>query len=163
MTLLLLIAAAFAAGAINSVAGGGSFLTFPSLIFSGVSPVMANASSTVALVPGTVASILAYRADVQKLDEKYLKLWLVVSLLGGRVAVADYVRQNVPANCALAAAVCHAIVYVRQSGERGAGRPAARQPVVDAGAAVSDCVVRRLFRRRDRHHVPGGAAAVWND
>lgn len=83
MTILLLIAAAFAAGAINSVAGGGSFLTFPSLIFSGVTPVMANASSTVALVPGTVASILAYRDDVQKLNEKYLKLWLIVSLIGG--------------------------------------------------------------------------------
>jgi len=83
MALLLLIAAAFAAGAINSVAGGGSFLTFPSLIFSGVAPVVANASSTVALVPGTVASILAYRGDVQKLNEKYLKLWLVVSLIGG--------------------------------------------------------------------------------
>jgi uncharacterized membrane protein YfcA len=83
MTFLLLIAAAFAAGAINSVAGGGSFLTFPSLIFSGVTPVMANASSTVALVPGTVASILAYQGDVRNLNEKYLKLWLVVSLVGG--------------------------------------------------------------------------------
>ncbi len=83
MTILLLIAAAFAAGAINSVAGGGSFLTFPSLIFSGVTPVMANASSTVALVPGTVASIMAYRGDVARLDEKYLKWWLVVSLIGG--------------------------------------------------------------------------------
>jgi uncharacterized membrane protein YfcA len=83
MTVFLLIAAAFAAGAINSVAGGGSFLTFPSLIFSGVTPVMANASSTVALVPGTVASILAYQGDVRKLKEKHLKLWLAVSLLGG--------------------------------------------------------------------------------
>jgi uncharacterized membrane protein YfcA len=85
MTLLLLIAAAFAAGAINSVAGGGSFLTFPSLIFSGVAPVVANASSTVALVPGTVASMLAYRGDVQKLGETRLRIWLVVSLLGGAV------------------------------------------------------------------------------
>jgi len=82
-TLLLLIVAAFAAGAINSVAGGGSFLTFPSLVFSGVSPVMANASNTVALVPGTMASVFAYRNDVQKLGEKNLKLWFVVSLLGG--------------------------------------------------------------------------------
>ncbi len=83
ITFLVLIAAAFAAGAINSVAGGGSFLTFPSLVFSGVTPVMANASSTVALVPGTLASVFAYREDVQKTGEKNLKLWLVVSLLGG--------------------------------------------------------------------------------
>jgi len=88
MTFLLLIAAAFAAGAINSVAGGGSFLTFPSLVFSGVAPVIANASNTVALVPGTMASIWAYRADVQKLDEKHLKLWLAVSLVGGAVGAA---------------------------------------------------------------------------
>jgi uncharacterized protein len=85
VTLLLLIAAAFAAGVINSVAGGGSFLTFPSLVFSGVTPVMANASNTVALVPGTAASVFAYRGDVQKLGEKHLKLWLVVSLFGGAV------------------------------------------------------------------------------
>jgi uncharacterized membrane protein YfcA len=83
ITLLLLIAAAFAAGAINSVAGGGSFLTFPSLVFSGVAPVMANASNTVALVPGTMASVFAYRDDVRRMDERYLKLWFVVSLFGG--------------------------------------------------------------------------------
>jgi uncharacterized membrane protein YfcA len=88
MTLLLLIAAAFAAGAINSVAGGGSFLTFPSLVFAGVAPVVANASNTVALVPGTVASIWAYRGDVRKLEEKHLKLWLIVSLMGGAVGAA---------------------------------------------------------------------------
>ena len=69
VTLLLLIAAAFAAGAINSVAGGGSFLTFPSLVFSGVAPVMANASNTVALVPGTAASVYAYRGDVLRVGE----------------------------------------------------------------------------------------------
>ncbi len=83
MVIFLLLVAAFAAGVINSVAGGGSFLTFPSLVFSGVSPVMANASNTVALVPGTVASVFSYRADVQRLGEKNLKLWLLVSLLGG--------------------------------------------------------------------------------
>jgi uncharacterized membrane protein YfcA len=83
MTVLLLVVAAFAAGAINSVAGGGSFLTFPSLVFSGVAPVIANASNTIALVPGTVASIIAYRGDVQRLDEKHLKSWFLISLLGG--------------------------------------------------------------------------------
>ena len=82
------MAAAFAAGAINSVAGGGSFLTFPALVFSGVSPVIANASNTVALVPGTMASVLAYRRDVARLNEKHLKLWLLVSLLGGAVGAA---------------------------------------------------------------------------
>jgi uncharacterized membrane protein YfcA len=83
MALLLLIAAAFAAGAINSVAGGGTFLTFPSLVFAGVPAVAANASSTVALVPGSLASAISYRGDIQRAEEKRLKLWFLVSLLGG--------------------------------------------------------------------------------
>ena len=59
MTYLLLILAGLFAGAINSVAGGGSFLTFPSLLFAGVPAVMANASSTVAMVPGSATSAFA--------------------------------------------------------------------------------------------------------
>ena len=83
MVYLLLFAAAFAAGAINSVAGGGSFLTFPSLVFAGVPAVIANASSTVALVPGTMASIYSYRGDIRRLNESRLKSWFVISVLGG--------------------------------------------------------------------------------
>lgn len=53
MEFLVLIAAAFGAGVLNSVAGGGSFLTFPALVFTGMPPVMANATSTVAVFPGS--------------------------------------------------------------------------------------------------------------
>jgi uncharacterized membrane protein YfcA len=81
--ILLLIAAAFAAGAINSLAGGGSFLTFPSLVFAGVPPVFANASSTVALVPSAMASGVAYRSDIGRLNEPKLRAWFVVSFAGG--------------------------------------------------------------------------------
>ena len=84
-TILLLIAAAFAAGAINSVAGGGSFLTFPSLVFAGVPAVIANASNTVALVPGSLASAFAYRSDVARIEEGRVKTWFFVSLLGGAI------------------------------------------------------------------------------
>lgn len=80
---LLLIAAGFAAGAINSVAGGGSFLTFPSLVFAGVPAVMANASNTVALVPGGVAAAFSYRGDIQRLNERRLKTWFLMCLTGG--------------------------------------------------------------------------------
>ena len=48
----LLLAAAFVAGALNAVAGGGSFLTLPASVFTGVPPVVANATGTVALLPG---------------------------------------------------------------------------------------------------------------
>ena len=53
---LLLIIAALAAGLINSVAGGGMFLTFPALVFTGVASIVANASSTTAIIPGILAS-----------------------------------------------------------------------------------------------------------
>ncbi len=83
MTILLLMLAAFAAGVINSIAGGGSFLTFPALILAGVPSVMANASSTVALLPGSAASAFAYRNDIRELEEVSFRVWLAVSLSGG--------------------------------------------------------------------------------
>ena len=76
-----LFGAALLAGALNSVAGGGSFLTFPALLLSGVSPVHANATSTVALWPGTVASVAAYRRELGTAPN-LLPLTLI-SLLGG--------------------------------------------------------------------------------
>jgi uncharacterized membrane protein YfcA len=88
MTTLLLIVAAFVAGAINSVAGGGSFLTFPSLVFAGVPAVIANASNTVALVPGSLASAFAYRGDIARIEEGRVKSWFFISLLGGAIGAA---------------------------------------------------------------------------
>jgi len=58
---ILLFLAALAAGIQNSVAGGGTFYSFPALIFSGVPAIPANATSSVALWPGTIASSWAYR------------------------------------------------------------------------------------------------------
>lgn len=81
----LLIGASFAAGVINSVAGGGSFLTFPSLVVAGIPAVIANASNTVALVPGSAASAVAYRKDVKELGEGRVKSWFVLSVFGGLI------------------------------------------------------------------------------
>jgi uncharacterized membrane protein YfcA len=80
---LLLALSAFAAGAINSVAGGGAFLTFPALIFSGVPSIIANASSTVALFPGSFISAWAYRDDFKKSGDFPFRPMLIVSLAGG--------------------------------------------------------------------------------
>src|SRR5256886_17674581 len=63
---LILFIAAILGGALNSVAGVGSFITFPSLIFSGAPPIQANATSTVALWPGSLASVGAYRKEMAK-------------------------------------------------------------------------------------------------
>jgi uncharacterized membrane protein YfcA len=81
----LLSAAAFLAGVMNSIAGGGSFLTFPALVFTGVPSIIANASSTVALIPGTAASAFAYRHDLKRSGDFPFWPAAVVSLVGGAV------------------------------------------------------------------------------
>jgi len=79
----LLAGAAFCAAIMNAVAGGGSFLTFPALVFTGVPSVIANASSTVALFPGSFASAWAYRRDFEHFENIPFKASLAVSLAGG--------------------------------------------------------------------------------
>ena len=79
----LLVVAAFVAGAMNAVAGGGSFLTFPALVFTGVPSVVANASSTLALFPAALASAAAYRNDFKDFKGVSFRALLVVSLVGG--------------------------------------------------------------------------------
>jgi len=80
---LILFFAALAAGAINAVAGGGSFLSFPALLFIGIPPVNANATNTVALWPGQVASIGAYRRQLRTLSMKTMMPLLITGALGG--------------------------------------------------------------------------------
>jgi len=80
---LLLIAAALIAGLLNAVAGGGSFFTFPALVFTGVPSIIANASSTVALFPGALASAWGYREDFRGFEGVSWRAILLVSTLGG--------------------------------------------------------------------------------
>jgi len=80
---LLLLTAAFLAGAMNAVAGGGSFLTLPALIYAGVPPVAANATGTVALLPGYASGVYGYRHDLAPLDGLSLPVMAAVSLVGG--------------------------------------------------------------------------------
>lgn len=77
-----LFAAALAAGALNSVAGGGGFIAFPALVFTGVPPINANATNTAALWPGTVASTGAYR-NVLAGQKRLLAPLIATGLLGG--------------------------------------------------------------------------------
>lgn len=88
-----LFLAAAAAGAINSVAGGGSFISFPALLLVGVAPISANATNTTALWPGTLASVGAYRRElaVQRRD---IVLFSGISLLGGIVGAFLLLRTQ---------------------------------------------------------------------
>ena len=82
LTALLLFAAAAAGGAINAVAGGGSFVAFPALLAAGVPAIPANATNTVALWPGSVASALAYRKEVTAMRKELVPLG-IASFVGG--------------------------------------------------------------------------------
>jgi uncharacterized protein len=82
---VLLAAAAFGAGVMNAIAGGGSLLTFPALVLTGVPSVVANASSTVALFPGALASAWGYRNDFTSFEGVSFRAILIVSFVGGAV------------------------------------------------------------------------------
>lgn len=92
-TYIFLFIVALLGGALNSVAGGGSFFTLPALIYAGVAPVAANATSTLAMWPASVASSVAYRREIVT-----VRGWLVwlggVSLVGGLLGGVLLVRTS---------------------------------------------------------------------
>jgi uncharacterized membrane protein YfcA len=74
--------AAFLAGGVNSVAGGGSLISFPTLMWLGLPSVTANATNTVAIWPGTLGSMWGFRRELRRVNPKVL--WLALpSLIGG--------------------------------------------------------------------------------
>ena len=83
VSFLLLAAAAFAAGVLNAVAGGGSFLTFPALIFTGVPPITANATSALAVSPGYLGSTLGFMPELRALPARRLARDMAISAVGG--------------------------------------------------------------------------------
>lgn len=81
---LVIFVAAFLAGTVNSIAGGGTLITFPALIGLGLDPKMANATSTVALWPGLIGSVWGYRREMQMSRQHLIRLG-IPSILGGAV------------------------------------------------------------------------------
>ena len=92
MTLFLFLIASLA-GALNAVAGGGSFLTLPALLYAGVTPVAANATSTFAMWPASVSSAIAYRRDITT-SSRWLLVLGAVSLVGGLTGGLLLVRTS---------------------------------------------------------------------
>jgi uncharacterized membrane protein YfcA len=84
---LLLAGSGFAAGLVNAVAGGGTFFTFSALVAVGLPPVVANATSAVAVTPANIASALAYRREIVAHRSRFVALALV-SLVGGVIGAA---------------------------------------------------------------------------
>ena len=86
----LFIAAIFA-GALNSVAGGGSFISFPMLLFTGVPAIQANATNAMAVWPGSMASIPPYRKDLAH-ERRELLIFSAVSVVGGVLGAVILLR-----------------------------------------------------------------------
>jgi uncharacterized membrane protein YfcA len=80
----LLFGAGFIAGLMNAIAGGGTIVSFPALIFAGISSISANATSTVALLPGTLAGMIGYRRLLPAVW-KWIRAFAMVSLIGGLI------------------------------------------------------------------------------
>jgi uncharacterized membrane protein YfcA len=94
LQIILLFAAAAIAGALNSVAGGGSFISFPMLVATGIPSIQANATNTVALWPGSAASVGAYRDELNT-QRRVLVPLCTISVIGGLLGAI--VLLNTPA------------------------------------------------------------------
>lgn len=68
---------------LNAIAGGGSFLTFPALVFTGVPPIMANATSALAVSPGYLGSTLGFRGELRELPASRLWREMAIAAAGG--------------------------------------------------------------------------------
>ena len=80
---LLLVAAGVLAGTMNAVAGGGSFVGFPAMVAAGLPAIVANASNTVALVPGSLSSAFVYRKSLAGFGGVSVPILLALSAAGG--------------------------------------------------------------------------------
>jgi uncharacterized membrane protein YfcA len=83
-TIAALVGSSFAAGVMNAIAGGGTIVTFPTLLMLGMPAIQANATSTVALLPGAASSMAGYRQEVAT-HKEWLKTLFLPSLIGGGI------------------------------------------------------------------------------
>jgi uncharacterized membrane protein YfcA len=95
LPLLAILCVAFAAGAINSIAGGGTLLTFPVLIWLGLDPKVANGTSTVALWPGLFGGFYGYRRVLENSSDMLIRLG-AISVIGGGVGAWLLIRTPSP-------------------------------------------------------------------
>jgi uncharacterized protein len=81
----LLFFAGLLGGMLNAVAGGGTFITFPALVFIGIPPVAANATSTIAALPGYLSSAIAFRGDIRNIHDAPFARLTAWTMIGGAI------------------------------------------------------------------------------
>ncbi|OWW20649.1 sulfite exporter TauE/SafE family protein [Noviherbaspirillum denitrificans] len=87
----VVLPAAFVAGIMNAIAGGGSFVTLPALAYTGVSPIVANSTGTAALLPGYASAAWAMRRDIGRtktMSAAAIALWAFLGGIAGSVLLA---------------------------------------------------------------------------
>lgn len=83
------------AGAINSIAGGGTLVSFPALLWIGRDPILANATNTIAMWPGSLAGAFGYRRELSTM-RRWLLLLMIPSLAGG--ALGSWLLLRTPSS-----------------------------------------------------------------
>lgn len=91
----IMVTGAFAASAVNAIAGGGTLITFPLLIWLGLDPKVANATSTVALWPGLFGGLFGYRRELENSSPLLLRLGLT-SVIGGAIGALLLILTPAP-------------------------------------------------------------------
>ena len=91
---MIVAGAGLLGGAMNAIAGGGSFVTLPALVAAGVPSLFANATSTVALVPSALATAFAYRHDSRGFDDVKLSKMAAISVVGGAIGAVLLLKTS---------------------------------------------------------------------
>lgn len=95
METLIIVTAAVIAGILNSIAGGGTLISFPALLWIGRDPIVANATNTVALWPGSFAGMVGFRRELSSI-RRWLLLLIIPSFAGGIVGAVLLLRTPSP-------------------------------------------------------------------
>ncbi len=126
-----ILSAGFAAGGINTIVGSGSLITFPTLLALGYSPVVANVSNTIGLVPGSVSGAIGYRRELERQRQRITKLG-IASATGGLIGAVlllllpgSVFRTVVPVLILLA---CALVIVQPRLARRLAARPGPSRP-----------------------------------
>src|ERR1700724_2153994 len=136
----IMLAAAATGGLMNAMAGGGTIVTFPILVFLGEPAIIANATSTVALLPGAAASMAGYGREVAS-HREWLKTLLLPSVVGGGIGsvLLLWTEEKTFANLAPLLVLFATLLFIWQGvlARRRARRSSAAATAATAAASVA--------------------------